>query len=252
MDPNKVQNTLRQIGKLYHPILADDAQRVLAEAAKSVAVSREAYVQGRSPDWGYAITHNQSLRFKPSSVMKGIQPEVDVYCDIRWQDEDLPVRQDVKIRIWSRNTDIGYRAHLDAETILEQVTNSERLRMYAGRVISRFHFDRVRHDQGRSSEYHPDFHIQVGGKPEDYELCWHPKSFDIPRIGFHPMELFLTCQLVAINFFRDDYQRISKGPEWELYLNLYQKALLYPYYLRCVQHLTDKKSFIDALESSGP
>lgn len=252
MDPVKVQNTLRQIGKIYNRILAPDAQRILAEAAANVNSSREAFENGTAPNWGYVIDHKQPLRFKPSKIMKGIEPEIDVYCDVKWQNADWPVKQDVKVRIWSQNTAIAYREDLDSEAILEKVTNGEHLKKHPGRVISRFHFDRVNHDQGRSIQYHPDFHVQVGGKPEDYELCWHPKSFDIPRIGFQPMELFLTCQLIAVNFFRKEYRQLSKGPEWTVFLNLYQETLLYPYYSECVRHLNEKRSLLDALESSRP
>lgn len=248
MDANKVQNSLRQISKIFSSVLADDAERVLQEAAQSVQASKLLYARGSQSVWGYEITHDQPLRFRPSTMMKGIKPVVDIYCDIKWQEGDWPVQQDIKVRVWSEDADIGYREHLDAVSIMEQVTNKERLNKYPGRVILRFHFDRVNHQQGRSEQYHPEYHFQVGGKPEDYELCWHPKGFDLPRIGFHPMELFLTCQLVAVNFFREEYSTISKKAEWKHWLNLYQKSLLYPYYDRCVKILQDKQSLIDLME----
>jgi len=52
------------------------------------------------------------------------------------------------------------------------------------------------------------------------------------------MELFLTFQMVAANFFWNEYEQIRRKREWLQELIQYQKLLLVPHYrnnrLRCI------------------
>ena len=91
--------------------------------------------------------------------------------------------------------------------------------------------------------------MQIGGVPNDDELCWHPKSFDIPRIVHYPMELFLACQLVAINFFPAKYHDIKQEISWNRQLLSTQKNILLDYFRECVQTIQDNKSLLDTLRS---
>jgi hypothetical protein len=64
---------------------------------------------------------------------------------------------------------------------------------------------------------------------------------------FQPMELFLTCQLVAANFYWKDYEEIRKKGEWKRELIQYQKLLLLPHYRKCVELLDSNKPLLDEL-----
>ncbi|MCU1264510.1 MAG: hypothetical protein JWM21_828 [Acidobacteria bacterium] len=245
MDPDKVRASLRQIGKIYSRVLDEESKSIVIPTAdQSVLVSRKKYdyekqnaPRGITPtSWGYSIDHNKPLRFIPSDA-RDLQFVVDIYCDIQWKDDDIPVKQDIKVRIWSEHGDTIFRPAMDSQQIEEQLTDATR--RYPGRVVSRFHFDRVNRAGaiGSAFEASPEYHLQLGGISHDYELCWHPDKVNIPRLMFQPMELFLTCQLVTANFFWKDYEEIKKKSEWKQELVQYQKLLLMPHYRRYVECL---------------
>lgn len=235
-------------GKRSTGILDETTKRVLEEAVQGAEETWAEFKRNPriNPTWGYEISDRNPLRFKPSEVLNGVI--VDVYCKVRWSgDTSVPVKQDIKVRIWSEDDDLIFRPHLDSGDVLNQL--SDPTRSTRGRVISRFHFDRVDHSQGKSKEYHPEFHMQIGGVSNDYEICWHPKSFDIPRIAHHPMELLLTCQLVAINFFPEKYVDISRELLWISQLHTIQQSVMLDYYERCTRAIRDKHSLLDMLRS---
>jgi hypothetical protein len=249
MDPDQVCTSLRQIGKAYQKILDGSSQYVLESAAINVEVSKEQYDQakrnerrtGLKPEpWGYTIHHDQPLRFIPSKIPNGIEVEVDVYCEILWADGDVPVKQDIKVRIWSQHDQTIFNPDRDSKRIEEELTSSKRI--HNGRVVSRFHFDKA--DPNQSG---PEYHLQFGGIPEEYELCWHPKKVNLPRFAHQPMELFLTCQMIAVNFFGDEYEEIKRKMEWEYELLFYQNLLLRKHYQECLKAIEEKKPLLDSL-----
>lgn len=109
MDPQKVINTLQLIGKVYKPILDDSSQYVIPQAIATIQVSKEAYdyarrnqTRGFTPEpWGYSIQHENPLKFLSVAVPNSIEMQVDVYCDVRWAEQDIPTIQDIKIRVWN-------------------------------------------------------------------------------------------------------------------------------------------------------
>lgn len=255
MNAERVSTSLSQIRKVYRVILDDSANSVIPKAIAGLTASKQRYDeanQGSSPEskertWGYTIDHDEPLRFKMSPV-RDVELSVDVYCNIRWTDKDIPISQDIKVRIWSTHDDTIFSEDRDAQDICEQLTDPKRDRR--GRVVSRFHFDRVNSDQGTTLEYHPEYHLQFGGKPEEYELCWHPKKVNIPRLSFPPMELFLTCQMIAANFFWEDYLDIRERSEYRAELKMYQNLLFSSYYKDCLQAVRDNESVLDKLGTS--
>ncbi len=114
-------------------------------------------------------------------------------------------------------------------------------------MVSRFHLDRVSKGHTGTAEHHPEYHLQFGGKPEDYELCWHPKKVNVPRLLYHPMELFLTCQMIAANFFWNDYLEIREKSEYRTELFMYQESFLEDYYTSCLNAIHNKDSMLDEL-----
>src|SRR5438874_437984 len=114
MDPNKVQASLRQIGKIYSKILEDESRSVVIPSAiESVKVTRENYEREKRNEprgilptsWGYTIDHSKPLRFIRSQT-RDLDFHVDIYCDIQWKDDDVPIKQDIKVRIWSEHSAI--------------------------------------------------------------------------------------------------------------------------------------------------
>jgi hypothetical protein len=254
MDVNRVISSLQLIGKVYKPILDESSQYVIPQVIASVKVSKDQYdyarrnqVRGFTPEpWGYAIQHESPLKFISANVPNSIELQVDVYCDVRWTEEDIPVTQDIKIRIWSNHSDTIFDANRDSQVVLDELTKADR--SHCGRVVSRIHFDRANLSQDPGTVHHPEYHIQFGGIPEDYELCWHPKKVNVPRLIYQPLELFLVCQIVAANFFPDVYcSEIREKAEWRQELIHYQDLLLRNYYQRCLDTITKKGSLLDAL-----
>jgi len=244
----QVELSLESIRKVYARILDSDARAIVLPAAKSlVQPTWEHYEYTRKnrargivlAPWGYTIDHAQPLRFIPVRV-NGIELQVDIYCDIRWENDDHPVTQDIKIRIWSNHPGIGFDPMRDAAPLEESMIDP--IRPYLGRVISRVHFDRA-----NTGQPGPQYHLQFGGKPEPYELCWHPESVKVPRLEYQPMELFLTCQLIAANFFPDEYADIHQRSEWRQQLIWCQELLLLSHYERCLTAIRNKDSLLDAL-----
>ncbi len=256
MDHERVKATLRLIGKVYRRILDDDTKAyVLPAAVEGVQKTKEDYdhaVRNQNRDsrykpepWGYTIDHDQPLRFISTKINR-IDFQVDVYCDVRWANEDVPVKQDIKVRIWSQHDATIFKPERDSLQIEEALLDPRRI--HAGRVVSRFHFDRGNRDHEGDPQEGPEYHLQVGGKPEEYELCWHPESVKVPRLAWHPMELFLTCQLIAKNFFPAQYMDIQQKREWREELKLYQDSILLHYYEKCLNHIKNHESLLDKLD----
>jgi len=194
--------------------------------------------------WGYTIFDSRPLKFRPSPVLGGIRPVVDVYCDVRWADDDIPAKQEIKVRLWTEHNDTIFDADRDSEAILERLC--EPGRTHPGRVVSRYHFDKADPTQSKG----PRYHVQYGGIPRGYELCWHPSAVDVPRLQHQPAELFLTCQMIAANFFWEKYLEIREKAEWRGELLLYQDLLLENYYRECLDAVTNHESLLDTLWTS--
>jgi len=250
MNPERVKASLQQIRKMYRRILdATTGAVVIPAAVASVDTTKREYdyavknrTRGFTPEpWGYTISHDQPLRFKPARIPNGIELQVDVYCDVRWAEEDKPVKQDIKVRVWSQYDEVIFNPERDAPIIETKLVNPER--NHPGRVVARFHFDRA--DPGQKTG--PEYHLQFGGKSEDYELCWHPKKVNVPRFEYRPMELFLTCQMIAANFFWEEYLEIREKSEWRKELVLYQDRLLTDHYENCLNLIRNHESLLDGL-----
>jgi hypothetical protein len=250
MDPERVKASLQQIRKVYRRILDDTTQAVVIPGAvASVDTTKREYdyavrnrTRGFTPEpWGYTITHDQPLRFKPSKPPNGVMMQVDIYCDVRWMDDDTPVKQDIKVRTWSEHDETIFDPDRDAQRVFERLADPTRT--HRGRVVSRFHFDKANPDQ----KLGPEYHLQIGGNPEEYELCWHPKKVNVPRFDYRPMELFLVCQMIAANFFWDEYLEIREKREWREELILYQDLLLERHYEDCLNLIRSHESLLDGL-----
>jgi len=253
MDPGRVKTSLNHIKKIYSKILDGSCPHVIAAAVSMVDQTKERYdyavrnrSRGLTPEpWGYAIYHDQPLRFKRTKIPNGLDLQVDVYCDIRWEDADVPVQQDLKIRIWSEDARTVFDENRDA-SVMQGLIEGNRRNGQPGRVVSRFHFDKSNPGQSVG----PVYHLQFGGIPEDYELCWHPKKVNVPRLVYHPVELCLTCQMIAMNFFPDDYLELREKIELRQEVLHYQEIMLKSYYQQCLIFINDKELLLESLWSS--
>jgi len=246
MNPTSVEKMFNRVKKDLRDLFDDGTTNVIREAVGLVNSSYKRYNQGKQSTWGYTIYPDRPMKFR-TSQRPTQDNHVDLYCEFQWGDNELPVSQDIKIRVWGLHDALIFREGLDALKIQEALTDPER--SIKGRVISRYHFDRVyREGSGKvSPEYHPKYHLQIGGKSLPAELCWHPETFDIPRIPHHPMDLFLACQLIAINFFPDHYKNIQKESEWHAQVANTQRTLLEEYYKNCLECIRNGDSLMDML-----
>jgi len=253
MDANRVRQSLDLIGKVYRPILDDSYSFVIPKAKAEVEASRNEYekairnqTRGYVPEpWGYSIDHEYPLRFQIRSVPNSVDMQVDIYCDIRWAESDIPVVQDIKMRIWSNHDETIFNPSRDAEAILDELSRKDRA--YPGRVVSRLHFDRTTRNENMAGNP-PEYHVQYGGISKPYELCWHPEKVNVPRLHHPPLELFLVCQIVAANFFPNVYRDQIRGrAEWQQELFFYQNRILRGYYEKCLNAINDKNSLFDVL-----
>jgi hypothetical protein len=255
MDPKLIKTSLSLIREVYSDILDASYKIIIPAAIESVDTTKDVYDQAkrdqyrlkREPTpWGYTIYHNQPLRFRPVDVPNSIQLQVDVYGDVRWADDDMPVRQEIKVRIWCLHDNTTFREDYDSEEIfyeLEDETKPYYPRpQKRSRVVSRFHFDRANPKQRG-----PQHHLQFGGIPESYELCWHPEKVNLPRLEYQPMDLFLTCHMIAANFFNQEYIEIRKRREWRQQTLLCQNWFVKEYYRQCFETVNNKQILLDRL-----
>lgn len=243
MNHNRVVATLKMINKTYSRIIEPASKRALEDAQARITTSKTEYDNNKSKMWGYEISPASPLRFVSSNVT-GYPLVVDIFCKIYWSDSDLPIQQDIKLRVWSKHSALTYRPELDAAALEEKIRASK-----TGRVMARVHFDKVDHSQGKGQQYHPHYHFQIGGKPEDDELCWHSR-LDVPRIPYFPMELFLVCQMVAANFFPEFYVEVRKKAEWKQELLQYQNLMVKPYFKRYLGVLEENGILLDELQNA--
>lgn len=245
MNHKWVISSLRELAKSYRDILEDDAKNIIDEAIAGIRITKERYDEYKrrtdNPSlvpqpWGYQIDPDRPLRFRPSSALGSMRPQVEIYSTVLWQDEgNPPVTQNTHVRIWSASADHIFRTAFDAEDLFNMI--GER-----GRVMWRCHFDLA-----NTGQQGPQHHLQFGGNARDYELCWFPNEIDLPRLVCPPMDLVLVCQFIAANFFWKEYNEFRDTPEWMIALSRSQEHLLKNYYKACVDAISNHRSLLDTL-----
>lgn len=245
MKPGEIKRGLQQFRKIFQKILEDDASLVIDEAVSEIDSSRHAYdaLEGRNDNprlvvrpWGYHIYPERPLKFKISNAIKGFAIQADIFCTILWKDENsLPVEQSIHLRLWSNEIKYIVRAEWDSSDVIDKLSNNRR-------VMYRCHFDLANQNQTG-----PKFHCQFGGNARSDEAFWFPEALNIPRIQFPPMDLILLGQLVAANFFPDEYKRFCKTPEWITIMRESQKSFWEDYYKSCSKEISSKNSLLEAL-----
>jgi hypothetical protein len=244
MNAVQIKASLQEIKRSFRHLLEDGSQYVIDLAVAEVDATKRQFElmsrQTHSPNlvvspWGYRIYPEQPLRFKLSPAIKGVQCWVDVYCTMLWADEgELPVKQDIHVRVWWSDLDAIFRPEWDSETPFDKLADA--------RVMLRYHFDLANPNQEG-----PRYHVQAGGNAREDEFCWFPENLSLPRLPYPPMDLVLICQLIAANFYGQDYQAFRESAEWKGTLRKSQAHLLRGYYAACAGAIEREEDLLDHL-----
>lgn len=249
MNAARVKASLQEIRRSFRRILAPGAHDAIDLAIAELEDSKRRYDEciRRTDDphlipnpWGYRIYPTMPLVFESSTAIGGLDLWVDLYGTVLWCEERaMPVRQVIHLRVWDKS-DYTYRREWDSEDICDKLTSQDH--PHDGRVMLRCHFDLANPDQDG-----PKYHLQVGGTAAEAELCWLPAIMDLPRLVCLPMDLILACQLVAANFYWEEYKRLREDPAWKGILRESQEHLLKEYYRSCLRALDNGDSLLDIL-----
>jgi len=251
MNANLIKAGLQRLKKSFRRILQDGAEDVIDDAIAEIEGLKKRFDEQKRQThdphltpkpWGYRIYSERPLRFKRSNAIKGLNLWVDLYCTVLWEEEgSMPVEQVIHLRVWSdRSNSCTYREKWDSDDVLDKLTNSAWTD--EGRVMLRCHFDLSNPGQDG-----PKYHLQFGGNARGNELCWFPEIINLPRLAFHPMDLILVCQLVAANFYWEEYKEFQEAPEWVSAIRRSQEHLLKDYYRDCFTALDQDCVLLDRL-----
>ncbi len=235
MTEAEARNSLQAIQEALGGILESGSRDVVDAAILEAKLTRKKYDASigqthstqKAKEWGYEITPLTPLQFK-TSLCGGHLLRVDISCDLRWSNEKM-LKQDVAMRVWATEEKLVFREKWDSHQVLDYLTASSSSDLK--RVMFRCHFDLA-----ASNQPGPENHLQVGGNGVIEEQCWFPDSVKIPRFAYPPMDLLLVCQMVAANFFPDEYNNIRKQPAWRRRVINSERLLWKPYYDRCQEY----------------
>lgn len=243
MKSQSIKANLQRLKTVFRGIWEDGAENVIDGAIAELGTLKKGFDgrQGKThhpnlvPNpWGYRIYPEYPLCFKRSTAIRGLSCWLDLYCTVLWeQEEELPVQQDITVRLWSDELDYIYREDWDSPNVLDGLTNA--------RVMVRWHFDLANPGQPG-----PKYHLQFGGNARSDEWHWFPEMISLPRFAHPPMDLVLVCQLIAANFYHEEYNLLCKAPEWTGIVRKSQQHLL-PYYTSCLSVIEHEQSLLDAL-----
>lgn len=242
---NQVDKWLGIVGETLNPILEQDAPNVIAKAKASLASTVQYFKsaeprvigEGSGRRWGFIIAPSEPLRFVDREV-GGLWIRVDLFAKIYWCEEfpDQPCEANIAIRVWALDEKVYFRSGWDANEIRDSVDRN------AGRVMLRFHFDLADRNQDG-----PRYHLQIGGNPQEGEFCWFPESLALPRFPHLPMDLILAAELIAANFYPEQYIDIRREPSWRHAVKTSQEHMCSKYLQTVSRALQEGKSMLDSV-----
>jgi len=92
--------------------------------------------------------------------------------------------------------------------------------------VARWHVD-LANEQPGGFQAGPLFHLQFGGHQQGFRELDHPLK--APRWCHPPMEAALVCEVIAANFFEDDWLALREDESWCRAIAQFQR-LCYPAY----------------------
>jgi hypothetical protein len=174
------------------------------------------------------IPPDDPVTFKTSEVDDRLK--VDLFCQLQMGEASPDfIVQNVVVRVWTDDPALGYRPDWDSPDVWAKSQRSGSFR----RVMLRLHFDRA-----APTDRAPTFHLQVGGHvsaPED-EVCWHPRTMDVPRVPVQPAEVALAAEMILASFFPQSYETIRRDPEWCSIVRR-AEATLQTHYRTCIGYI---------------
>jgi hypothetical protein len=155
---------------------------------------------------------------------------VDLSCALRCLKDPAaePIEHNITLRVWSLEKRLFFRSEWDAEHLEDTLDGLGR------RVMLRLHFDLA-----NSGQQGPKYHIQVGGIPGQY--CWLHPSMNLPRIAHPPSDIVLMCEMIARNFFPEEYRTIRTDPTWLRAVRDTQQSILQEYFRLCHDTVRTKR-----------
>ncbi len=94
------------------------------------------------------------------------------------------------------------------------------------KMLARHHVDMANRQQ-----HGPVWHVQYGGKSSGGERSCN-EWLDLPRWPTVPMDIILTLELVAYNFFHEEWKRLCKRGSWRGVIKRTEGLILGHYYRR--------------------
>jgi hypothetical protein len=109
----------------------------------------------------------------------------------------------------------------------------------ASEPLSRWHLDLANKPDG-VPQSGPLTHLQFGGHHHDNREQDHPLK--VPRWCHPPMEVALLCEVVAANFYEEEWLGLRDEPNWCQAISLYQRLCYKHYYERMTNSLSISSS----------
>lgn len=238
-----IKRGLRELKISLRPILDGISSQVIDEAIAELGMSKQRFDKQKNQThhpgkrvepWGYRIHRHRPLRFIRSQAKGAEGCWVDLSGWVVWEEGNLPADYCLHLRLWSDDPNFACRPEWDADEVVD--------RMSDGRVMLRCHFDLA-----SPGPHGPRFHLQFGGDASADEVCWFPSRIRLPRLAYPPVDLILACQLVAANFYWEEYERFRGTSEWRSAILNSQTHLLARYYEECHNSLQHNLILLDTL-----
>jgi len=179
--------------------------------------------------WGIIISPDYPFKFRPSNL-NGKNVQVDLFCRIvgnipslKSGDDQLfenLIHYNICVRVWSLDADMSFRVSHDSEEMFESLVKNDNKR-----VMLRFHVDKK---ITKTQLEEPFIHMHFGGNAQDNELIWYPKTIDVPRFTYLPLDIILTIEFILTNFFSEESNQLREDPEWKSIVITSQEIFLRP------------------------
>ena len=216
--------------------------RILDAGHESVIEQAKATVyqykkQGTTGRWGFTINPDRPLKFKVTEVDR-LKLRVDLAICAYWDSQPArrPSELNVAIRIWCLTPGVFFRERMDASRLEDAIDPM------IGRVMLRIHFDLA--NQGQPG---PEYHVQVGGNPQDNAESWFPEALSVPRLLHMPMDLVLAAELIAATFYPMEYKKLRREGTWKNSRRKSQEHLLPEYLDQAKKAVEGNSSVLEAL-----
>ncbi|MBW4970792.1 hypothetical protein KZY98_10010 [Croceibacter atlanticus] len=123
--------------------------------------------------------------------------------------------------------------HLEFNIVVTGFVNDEE-------YITSYHLDRHPEGENETSESHPKYHFQFGGRKLDKRNREFGQSIilDSPRVMHYPMDLILGIDFIVSNFFPEKWAQLKKENDYVSLVKEYKDRMLRPFFASITNHWT--------------